>query len=237
MVKIPEINQKYDFQEAKKKLHSEFNFLADYLYNTVQKLNLDTQAKILDIGTGLGVMAIILSLHNFNVLTGEPKPEELEDYYKEFELEPEKSHHSNHHSHIHAGKNAESYPNWQEAARLVGVSKQITFQYLNVKHLPFQKEKFDAIFLFDTFQYLKPEDRESALKECLRVIESTGLICIVEYNQQANEIFTQKYGFKIEPLSIDNFLDLFIPTLTPVIQVISGKLANAFIVRKLIMNS
>ena len=46
---------------------------ANFVYETIKKLHLDTDSKILDIGTGYGTMACILAIIGFNVLTGQAK--------------------------------------------------------------------------------------------------------------------------------------------------------------------
>ncbi len=62
-----------ELENAKKILSDYFSFNADFLYNTVKELELDKSAKILDIGTGYGVMSIILALQGYMVTTGEPE--------------------------------------------------------------------------------------------------------------------------------------------------------------------
>ena len=46
---------------------------AEFVDARIKKLNLDKDAKILEIGTGFGTMTIILAINGFNVLTGEPE--------------------------------------------------------------------------------------------------------------------------------------------------------------------
>ncbi|MFX1456495.1 MAG: class I SAM-dependent methyltransferase [Promethearchaeota archaeon] len=62
-----------ELEYAKKVLSEKFSFNADFLYNTVKELELEKSAKILDIGTGFGVMSIILALQGYIVTTGEPE--------------------------------------------------------------------------------------------------------------------------------------------------------------------
>jgi len=62
-----------DLEEAKNILSAQFFTYADFLYKTVEDLNLNKSAKILDIGTGFGTMSIILALQDYKVITGEPE--------------------------------------------------------------------------------------------------------------------------------------------------------------------
>lgn len=62
-----------DLGKAKEVLGEEFSRDADFLYSTVCKLNISKDAKILDVGTGRGHMAITLALHGYKVITGEPE--------------------------------------------------------------------------------------------------------------------------------------------------------------------
>ncbi len=59
--------------EAKKLLDEHFNLNADFLAKLVEDLHLDLSAKLLDVGTGNGTMAIILAMNGFRVITGEPE--------------------------------------------------------------------------------------------------------------------------------------------------------------------
>ncbi len=64
---------KIDLEKAKNILSEKFSFNADFLYSTVEKLKLKKNVRILDIGTGYGVMSIILALQGYKVTTGEPE--------------------------------------------------------------------------------------------------------------------------------------------------------------------
>ncbi len=64
---------KIGLEKAKNILGEKFSFNADFLYQTVEELKLKKSEKILDIGTGFGIMSIILALHGYNVITGEPE--------------------------------------------------------------------------------------------------------------------------------------------------------------------
>jgi len=62
-----------DFSEAKGILGDDFSRDADFLSSVVSKLKLVKNSNILDVGTGRGQMAILLALHGYHVLTGEPE--------------------------------------------------------------------------------------------------------------------------------------------------------------------
>ena len=61
---------------AKEVLGKEFAFTADFVNEIIQNLNLPKNARILDIGTGMGNMAIMLALNGYKVLTGEPETDD-----------------------------------------------------------------------------------------------------------------------------------------------------------------
>ena len=61
------------FSHAKEILGREFSRDADFLNSVVTTLQLPKDSKVLDVGTGRGVMAIILALQGYNVITGEPE--------------------------------------------------------------------------------------------------------------------------------------------------------------------
>ena len=59
-----------DVEELRDVLGNEFAFVFNVVTPVIQNLKLDKTAKILDIGTGVGWMAINLALKNFKVITG-----------------------------------------------------------------------------------------------------------------------------------------------------------------------
>jgi len=202
-----------DFEEAKRILdkttHGEFSFYADFVNETIQKLNLDRGSKLLDIGTGWGIMSILLAFNGYNVLTGEPEGKAEEEHFDEY----------NHHENAHL--------NWRESANAVGVIDKIEFQHLDVEDLPFPEQSFDAIFMLDTLQHIK--HKEQALEECLRVVKPKGIVSIFEMNERGIEYCQKEYGFTLDlvipmnHLKDDNEVS---------VEVISGKLVNAYILRK-----
>jgi ubiquinone/menaquinone biosynthesis C-methylase UbiE len=62
-----------NLDEAKKILGVPFKNNADFIYITISQLGLKKDAKILDVGTGNGTMAIILALQGYRIITGEPE--------------------------------------------------------------------------------------------------------------------------------------------------------------------
>ena len=70
-----------NLQEAKKLLGEKFGYNADFISEVIESLNLDRNARILDIGTGQGFMAINLALHGYHVITGEPEEDSWADWH------------------------------------------------------------------------------------------------------------------------------------------------------------
>ena len=203
-------------EKYKQVIDEDFAKDADFIDKTIKNLSLDKSSKILDIGTGLGAMSILLALNGFNVLTGQPKEDP--------EWEENKKHNCEHeHEHHHHGF---AMSDWKEKARAIGVENKIKFQYLNAESLNFPDDSFDAIFMYDTLQHIK--NREAALNECIRVLKACGLICIIEWNEKSIKDTEEKYGFTIDyidPRQILNREDISI-------ELIEGNLVNVFILRK-----
>jgi ubiquinone/menaquinone biosynthesis C-methylase UbiE len=62
-----------NLQQIKESLGERFSRDADFLSTFVTELNLPKDSKVLDVGTGRGTMAIILALHGYKIITGEPE--------------------------------------------------------------------------------------------------------------------------------------------------------------------
>ena len=143
-----------NIEEAKKILGREFSFTVDFTNMILQGLELQNDAKILDIGTGVGSLAIMLALNGYKVVTGEPE-EDDSTYAKQ---------------------------DWLDNAKKVNVNHLIDFKHFNAKDTPFEGNTFDAIFFLGSLHHIEKEDHEKVMKECVRISKSNMVICIFEPN-------------------------------------------------------
>jgi len=144
-----------DKSDAKKLLGGEFSFFFDNIDPVIQELKLEKNAKILDVGTGEGKMAITLALKNYHVLTGE--------------LESDES--------VYAKRD------WLESAKKAEVDHLITFTPFDAEKMPFEDGSFDIVFISGALHHIK--DGQAAFNESVRVIKTNGKICIFEPNLRA----------------------------------------------------
>jgi 16S rRNA A1518/A1519 N6-dimethyltransferase RsmA/KsgA/DIM1 with predicted DNA glycosylase/AP lyase activity len=98
-----------NIEKAKKVLGKEFGFSDDFANAVIEELRLPKNARILDIGKGLGNMAIVLALNGYRVLTGEPEADDS----------------------VYAKQD------WLANARKAGVDHLIEFQSFEAKSMPF----------------------------------------------------------------------------------------------------
>lgn len=196
-------------EKLKKAVPHEFTGDIDFIDESVKKLNLDKKAKILDIGTGFGIMAIILALNGYNVLTGEPEDDPGREEW---------GHSDDHH--------AEHGYNWERAARAVGVKDRIKYQYFDAQDQNFPDESFDGIFVYDALQHVK--DRKLALRECVRIMKSDGLVSVIETNKEGIRHYQETEGWApdyVDPREILDQDDVSI-------EVMSGQHVNMYVLRK-----
>ena len=130
-----------DIREVKKKLGGQFSFMFDFINSTVKDLELHKDARILDVGTGQGRMAIILALNNYKVITGEPEGDDPEYAQQD----------------------------WLANARKVNVDHLISFKYLEAENLPFGDNFFDAIFSMGALHHMG--DKVAAFSEFSRTVK------------------------------------------------------------------
>ena len=197
-----------DRKDAERVWGKEWSHDIELIGQAIDRLALETRARILDIGTGFGIMAISLAVDGFDVLTGEPEGEH-------------RKHEWWHERHASGG-----FSDWREAAKSMGIEHQITFQHLDARQLSFDDESFDAVFLYDALQHI--EGREKALTECVRVVRPRGVVCAIETNEYGREYFGRTEGFEIErvdPSELAAGLEL-------ATEVLHGEFSDAHIFRK-----
>ena len=192
-----------DRKDAERVWGKEWSHDIELIGQAIDGLSLDKHARILDVGTGFGIMAISLAVDGFDVLTGEPE----EEHGK--------------HEWWHEQHSTGVYSDWREAARSLRVEHKITFQHLDARQLSFEDESFDAVFLYDALQHI--EGREKALTECVRVVRTRGVVCAIETNKHGVEYFKRTEGFDIEsvdPGELATGMDL-------ATEVLRGEFSNA----------
>ena len=187
-------------EELSKLLGDEFAFIFNEINPVIQSLELDKIAKILDIGTGMGRMAITLALNNYKVVTGEPEDDESE-YGKQ---------------------------DWLESAKKVEIEHMINFLPFNAENMNFQDDTFDAIFILGALHHIN--DIKTALKECVRVLRSDGVIVIFEPNSKLMKIIREN-RFPSHPDAIDP--TEFTQDLNLVLKRVKRPFYDTYIFRKL----
>ena len=152
-----------DIKEVKKKLGGQFSFMFDFINSIVRDLKLNKDAKILDVGTGQGRMAIILALNDYNIITGEPEGDDP-DYAQQ---------------------------DWLASAKKVNVDHLISFKYFEAEKLPFEDDFFDAIFSMGSLHHIG--DKAAAFSEFSRVLKTNGMICIFEPSPQVIKVIRKEH--------------------------------------------
>lgn len=150
-------------EQAKETLGDQFSFFFDLIQAQLQRLDLGQDARILDVGTGMGMAAVTLALCGHRVLTGEPANDRTE-YAKQA---------------------------WREQAQKVGVEEAITFEPFDAEQMPFADQSFDAVFVLGALHHMG--DPAAAVTEFVRVLAPGGGICILEPNAAMIELVRPKH--------------------------------------------
>lgn len=153
-----------NIEKAKKILSKEFSFTADLTNGIIQDLGLQKDARILDVGTGLGNMAIMLALNGYKVLTGEPETDD----------------------------SAYAKQDWLGNACKVSVEHLIEFRNFKAENMPFENHSFGAVFMLGSLHHIDEHHRVRVLQECIRILKPNGVICILEPNQNGIKMIREK---------------------------------------------
>jgi SAM-dependent methyltransferase len=178
-----------DLKKYKKVIGKDFSKDADLIDTTIKTMNLAKDSRILDVGTGMGAMSILLALNGFHVITGQPGHDPEWEEYCNNRHEPESESEHNHEHHGPA-----SY-DWRENAKALNVLDLIEYIHLDAQDLNFLDETFDAVFLYDALQHI--ENKTIALNECIRVIKPQGIVCVIEWNKKTVDSENEEFGYDI----------------------------------------
>jgi ubiquinone/menaquinone biosynthesis C-methylase UbiE len=144
-------------------LGKEYRFSAIDTDKVIKELNLPQNAKILEVGTGMGSLSITLALNGYKVITGEPIDDDT----------------------IYANQN------WFQNAEKVNVQNFIEFKPFNANDIPFDSGVFDAVFCQGTLHHIAESEREKVLREFVRIAKSDAIICFFEPNLKAIQMIRE----------------------------------------------
>lgn len=146
---------KMNITAAREILGENFSFVAVDLQRVIEELALPKTSRLLDVGTGMGSMAIILALNGYRVITGEPEDDQS----------------------VYAKQN------WRNNAEKVQVDDLIEFEPFNATRMPFADNSFDGIFLLGALHHIEEVERGEVFRELLRSGAPEATICFFEPNR------------------------------------------------------
>lgn len=167
-----------DLAMAEKILDDSFRFTTADTHRVIRFLNLPKNSKILDVGTGVGNLAITLAVNGYRVITGEPEDDD----------------------------SAYAKRDWLGNARKVGLDHRIEFKPFDAKAIPFADGTFDAIFSLGTLHHVEENDRAAVLAAFARAIRANGIICFFEPNPTAMEIIRERDGSHPDAANPDDYV-------------------------------
>jgi ubiquinone/menaquinone biosynthesis C-methylase UbiE len=166
-----------DIKAAVELLGEDFAFFYKVLGPLITELDLDGDAKILDVGTGMGKLAISLALHGYRVQTGEPAGDD-----SEYAKQP-----------------------WRADAQKAGVMDRIVYEPFDAQKMPYADDAFDAVFVLGAMHHIA--DPAAAFAEMVRTVKSSGVICIMEPNATLIAKVRQRHASHPEPTDPRPFAD------------------------------
>jgi SAM-dependent methyltransferase len=148
-----------DINAIGKILGPRFDIVSGDGFLAMQELRLPKDAAILDVGTGSGNFAIYLASQGYHVVTGEPSTD--------------KSH--------YVGRE------WALNAKKAGVQHQIRFEAFDASRMPFESQRFDAVFFFGVLHHIEENVRGQVFREALRVSKGDGVVVFFEPRKEMLE--------------------------------------------------